>query len=559
MINDEFIHIKSHGYELLELILKLYENYEVDIYNYKFISLNNNTPFIPILWNKNSDNKEKLSVLLKDCSFINRIRPIKLSGLQITDLKIVNEDPFSKDNFFNENYISNNKLNLSWKFTYDLNELNLWGHRSGWPRVMKHILENSNIKCERQYLLVDVMEKLFSWDYKEKTDLKHIWYENHTYSIEWSKLRSINDLHVADLNGEYVYWDRDLSQWLHFDLPNKFLTYPIIGREDSPNRNINFSGNNYLVKYSDIRLINDKQVIRITNFSETEIYKYIYWKPETAEWLDYNLLDGFQSYPEVYNNIPEEDFVCFWHNPHNMPLWYDYHTHPKVILDDPIRRNCIQTYCKGIFVFSEYFAKYIRQELNIPVNVLYHPTDIPDIKFNWDNFIINKDKKLIQLGYWLRKTTFIFQLKTDLYKKLWCYGSKWAFKHFSEEVTIHDDDLINNVTCIRVSDQDYDKLLSENIAILYLYDTSVNNSVIECIARNTPLVVNYHPALVEYLGEDYPLFYHNIEECEKIINDFNLLHKGYLHLQKPELQRKISYKTFIEDFINSSIIKQLDL
>ena len=42
--------------------------------------------------------------------------------------------------------------------------------------------------------------------------------------------------------------------------------------------------------------------------------------------------------------------------------------------------------------------------------------------------------------------------------------------------------------------------------ILSLVDASANNAVIDCIARATPLLVNPHPAVIEYFGADYPTY-----------------------------------------------------
>ena len=59
----------------------------------------------------------------------------------------------------------------------------------------------------------------------------------------------------------------------------------------------------------------------------------------------------------------------------------------------------------------------------------------------------------------------------------------------------------------RVTPERYDALLSENVVAIELFDASANNIVIECIARNTPILVNRHPAVVEYLGQGYPLYF----------------------------------------------------
>ena len=56
-----------------------------------------------------------------------------------------------------------------------------------------------------------------------------------------------------------------------------------------------------------------------------------------------------------------------------------------------------------------------------------------------------------------------------------------------------------------LSDSAYDELLSDIVVFLNLIDASAVNTVIECIVRNTPLIINRLPAIVEILGEDYPL------------------------------------------------------
>lgn len=53
----------------------------------------------------------------------------------------------------------------------------------------------------------------------------------------------------------------------------------------------------------------------------------------------------------------------------------------------------------------------------------------------------------------------------------------------------------------------YDDLITKNIVFLNLVDGSAVNTLIECLVRNTPVLVNRHPAVVEVLGNDYPLYY----------------------------------------------------
>jgi len=93
-------------------------------------------------------------------------------------------------------------------------------------------------------------------------------------------------------------------------------------------------------------------------------------------------------------------------------------------------------------------------------------------------------------------------------------------------------EIYNQVTIIkRLENDDYDKLLTQNVVFLKLIDASACNTVIECIARNTPLIINRIPATVEYLGSDYPLFWSTYEEATKLIEDDEKLLAGHNYLK----------------------------
>jgi hypothetical protein len=118
---------------------------------------------------------------------------------------------------------------------------------------------------------------------------------------------------------------------------------------------------------------------------------------------------------------------------------------------------------------------------------------------------------------------------------------------------------MDNVIKLRVDNEAYDCLLSENVCFLYLYDSSANNAIIECIARHTPLLINKHPAVVEYLGEEYPFYYDTFEEAEKKIHDFDLIKATHEFMKKNvESHSKISYERFINDFRNCDVVKNCE-
>ena len=109
----------------------------------------------------------------------------------------------------------------------------------------------------------------------------------------------------------------------------------------------------------------------------------------------------------------------------------------------------------------------------------------------------------------------------------------------------------NDVKIIEYLDNpQYDEILSKYVVFVKLFDASAVNTLIECIVRNTPIIINKLPAVVEYLGDNYPLYYNNLEDVPR------LLQTGLFktnHIKKAHEYLKRMNKDFlkIETFINS--------
>ena len=77
------------------------------------------------------------------------------------------------------------------------------------------------------------------------------------------------------------------------------------------------------------------------------------------------------------------------------------------------------------------------------------------------------------------------------------------------------------------------------------------NTVIECIVRCTPIIINPLDSVVEYLGNEYPLYYTNMVSAVKLIHDLldaktGLLLKTTLYLTKLNHRNKnLHIKTFM--------------
>lgn len=259
-------------------------------------------------------------------------------------------------------------------------------------------------------------------------------------------------------------------------------------------------------------------------------------------------------------------------------------------------------YCKGIIVLSEYLKKQMQEHLgrlymNIPVFYLFHPTEVNVPKFDYTKFINNGNKKIIHIGAWLRNLYFFYNLTLSKYPLSYKNAffsprleslQKVALRGNAMDNYFHSDTFINTLKSIsprlgntltisrgnccedteynkwytqfrsfinsmersvsvinRLNNHQYDDLLTNNIVFINLIDASACNTLIECAVRHTPIIVNRHPAVVEVLGERYPLYYNKDEpngistnyfkmnkEIDDLLSVKGIILKAHNYLQK---------------------------
>lgn len=249
-------------------------------------------------------------------------------------------------------------------------------------------------------------------------------------------------------------------------------------------------------------------------------------------------------------------------------------------------------HCKALFVLSKHLQKEIikilfEMKLQICVYCLTHPTEFVDSKFMFTpkNFIMNPKKKIIQIGAWMRKISSIFQLNlgdNELYlQKAALKGKNMDFYYNSiknsSDVESEDNifiDMVNNESIVDTISRDnkvrevnikkinlesvemidyledggYDELLTKNIVFIDLIGASAVNTVIECIVRNTPIIVNKLPAIVEVLGKNYPLFFDDINKVTELLSLDNI-ERAYSYIKSLD-KTKFKLETFVKEFIS---------
>lgn len=258
--------------------------------------------------------------------------------------------------------------------------------------------------------------------------------------------------------------------------------------------------------------------------------------------------------------------------------------------------------CKGLIALSKYLASLLKvslreNNLNVPVYTVYHPMEFvdEDNMFSMDKFYSKTSKSVVQVGAWLRNPYSIYNLK--LYngmtkialkgKEMDQYFAPPGFDELIAETLLRTDwtnnqhqsspcTMCREIACVcrpcihqtpnkyckglydviiennnsvqiynKLSNKEYDKLLSENIVFLDLIECSAVNTVIECIVRNTPIIINRLPALEEILGKNYPGFYNNLTHAAEIIQDYDKINSIHSYLKSLDKSR---YR--LEEFVN---------
>lgn len=273
--------------------------------------------------------------------------------------------------------------------------------------------------------------------------------------------------------------------------------------------------------------------------------------PELISFAEKKFIFGSEQ-GDFLNNYqpPKKNWVGFIHVPVHVPDWFNRHYSPEELLKTEHFNEALNN-CVGLISLSTPLTNWLRRNLNVPVETILHPTEMVDKCF--DTRALTKEKiKVVQLGFWLRKLHAINMLDLDASKftKITVGISK---KHQNKIVDIEreifgyprlKDSCINYEF---LNDDSYDNLLSNSVVFVDFYDTSANNAIVECIARNTPVVCPPLKAVVDYLGEDYPLYFNSYDEASKKLNDIDLLVKASEYIKNSGIKENVSMNTFINN------------
>jgi len=246
--------------------------------------------------------------------------------------------------------------------------------------------------------------------------------------------------------------------------------------------------------------------------------------------------------------------------------------------------------CECIYVFSKNLELQLKFELSklgwesLSVISLIQPTETECIlPFRYSTFLKNNKKQILHIGGQLINTFIFYQLQIPQLinvvsnKVLDKWIEKSGLKQKSQ-VSLIKTILVNDINDVKepilndlknvntnlynnwnkqiynffenlidgvekyknLENEEYNELLSKNIVFLHLEDVSTINTIIDCCIRNCPFFVNRHPAVVELVGDKYPLFY-NIDSTKTDANNLFEINK---QVEGAFKNSAIIYKTY---------------
>jgi hypothetical protein len=270
-----------------------------------------------------------------------------------------------------------------------------------------------------------------------------------------------------------------------------------------------------------------------------------------------------------YDLLPVTEEVYLWNDEslrptkpwvgiiHCTPNTPDYHKEINIqyLIRSSAFLDDLKT-CKMLVTFSESVADFLRKNIvnPPPIASLFHPVvynaSIP--MFTMEKYAANTDKYILQIGQQLRKVTSIFRIDPPGFKRRWLTGTP-DLNHCKmmiqrELAGKKDIPIDHNILYYTKTFEEYDELLAANVVFIDLFDSAANNTVLECIVRNTPILLNRTSGVVEYLGAAYPLYFDTLDEVNGLLTTDKLraAHKYLASMKKDTF----TMKYFVTRFAN---------
>jgi glycosyltransferase involved in cell wall biosynthesis len=300
----------------------------------------------------------------------------------------------------------------------------------------------------------------------------------------------------------------------------------------------------------------------------TKIEEHRNWEKVENELEKLDIEGIFISFCDLYfldiKTPITEPWYGIIHNPIGWEIYSPWQSNNIPLFEKRIFLDSLKS-CKLLFVMAESQIKPIHElvdskEYTIKIVNLYHPIENLKCSFNYELYRENTNKTIFNIGNWLRKQYTIFKLGCPTFKKAILPFSRRTEEELQfylklDNQTLSREEYESVQKCKRLTDNEYHSIFESNLIFLDVYLTTINNTFLEALISNTPIILRRQPEFVSILGKGYPLFFDTLDEINDLVKDDESISKAHSHLKSID-KSKFTMDYFIET-IRSNIIEQL--
>lgn len=195
-------------------------------------------------------------------------------------------------------------------------------------------------------------------------------------------------------------------------------------------------------------------------------------------------------------------------------------------------------YCVALVTLSRHAKECLEKLVDVPVFNTHHPKRTTAF---FDMGAYFSRPTLRHAGFHARNIKVFEDFETSLAKVINIRAGSGTRKEIEYEVGLKDND-------------EYIKKLCSSVGFCYLNGASANNSVLEHIVSNTPIVVNRLPSVEEYIGADYPMYYEKIyKKPDEFLLDERFIRETSEYLKERSKLSIFSEQNFVKFFKENKI------
>lgn len=232
-----------------------------------------------------------------------------------------------------------------------------------------------------------------------------------------------------------------------------------------------------------------------------------------------------------FNRVYDKPWVGVMHHPPDLPRWYMPGMTSGTLQRDKSWQQSIEQLQLMIVLSENVRTWFMQQYPHVPCVTIKHATGLPLLYWSPDSFLAKQRPKMMQVGWFLRNVSAINHVEMgDRFQRVKLVASTMGLSltlkpcqnyystNFPHRKHHTDVEVVN-----WVPHDIYDVMMSECVVLMEVISAAANNTVVECIMRNTPLCINRHPGPEYYLGKNYPLFYDDFDDIDQVLTIDNIL------------------------------------